>query len=424
MKKYLLLFGIACLATFTHAQETAKKVLFIGNSYTYVNDLPSMIKQMGESTGDLLDYQQVTSGGASFNSHCNTTGAMEMIGQGGWDAVVLQGQSQEPSFPWGQFMEQTYPYACQLADAIYEKNDCAEVVFYMTWGRKNGDSYNAQFFDSLATYEGMDDLLCARYTYMAQQNKASVSPVGKVWRKLRADYPDIELYQSDESHPSVYGSYAAACTFYTLFFLKDPSLIATNLSIDAATAQIIRDVAKTVVYDSLYLYSCHSFISAKPVTDSLHWQFECLSSTTPETCTWDFGDGETSTETNPSHTFEPGTYTVTLVAGKACDPDTLSIEIVAVNDTVSPENPDPQNYIDESFELQNSKFKFFPNPANTHFTVRTDKAGTLTIIDSRGRMVKQVAVFDFKTVDIEDLPAGVYHIRIDNRIAGKLIKTK
>lgn len=424
MKKILLLLAVASLATLTHGQESPKKVLFIGNSYTYVNDLPGMIKQMGESTRDLMDYEEVTSGGASFSQHCSSSGAIEKIGQGGWDAVVLQGQSQEPSFPWSQFAEETYPYACQLADAVYEKNDCAEVIFYMTWGRKNGDSYNAQFFDSLATYEGMDDLLCARYTYMARENNASVSPVGKVWRKLRAEHPDIELYQSDESHPSAFGSYAAACAFYTLIFRKDPTSIATDLSIDAATAQTIREVAKTVVYDSLYQYSCHAFATAKHEDDSLHWHFDCLSLSMPETCTWDFGDGQTSTERSISHEFEPGRYTITLVAGKACHPDTIHVEINAVGQEVGPENPDPQNGIGNAEETQQTEVGIYPNPAETYITVKTDKRTAITIVDSRGRVVKRANVSDNEPVDIEGLPAGMYLVRIDGRNAGRLVKTR
>ena len=255
MNKVISLLAALTLILLSDAQEAPKKVLFIGNSYTYVNDLPSMIKQMGESTGDLMESEQVTPGSTSFRQHCTSTGAMDKIHQGGWDIVVLQGQSQEPSFPWSQFAEDTYPYACQLADAVHETDHDAEVMFYMTWGRKNGDSYNAQFFDSLATYEGMDDLLCARYTYMAQQNHASVSPVGKVWRKLRSDYPDIELYQSDESHPSLVGSYAAACTFYTMFFHKNPLLITVDFSLDPATAATVRETVKRVVFDSISQYS-------------------------------------------------------------------------------------------------------------------------------------------------------------------------
>ena len=51
---------------------------------------------------------------------------------------------------------------------------------------------------------------------MANDNKALLSPVGAVWKYLRNNNPGISLYQSDESHPTLAGSYAAACCFYAL----------------------------------------------------------------------------------------------------------------------------------------------------------------------------------------------------------------
>lgn len=418
MKKTLILFSALLVALLSQAQESPKKILFIGNSYTYVNDLPSMVQQMAESAGHRIEFQQVTSGGASFAQHCNNTGAMDKIREGGWDIVVLQAQSQEPSFPWSQFTAETYPYACQLADAVYQYNECPEVMFYMTWGRKNGDASNAPYFDSLSTYEGMDNLLYERYMYMTHHNQASVSPVGRVWRKIRSEHPEIELYQSDESHPSVIGSYAAACSFYTLFFRKDPTLIATDLSVNAAIAQIIRETAKEVVYDSLHLYSCHTFLTATPLTDSLNWQFQCLSSAVPETITWDFGDGYTSTDATPNHTFTPGSYTVTLIAGKNCAPDTNKIVIT----TNTPENPNGPNGIDNGFNIQFPTINFYPSPATTFFTVEVGQPAALRLIDTKGRTVLQKNISAIETVNIAHLPAGIYIIRIANQIAGKLVK--
>jgi len=401
MKKGLFLMVAVVLAGVCLAQGESKKVLFIGNSYTYVNNQPQMVQQMAETNGMQLNFEQVTPGGATFSQQCSSTGAMDMIGQGGWDAVVLQAQSQEPSFPWSQFTAETYPYACQLADAIYEKNDCAEVVFYMTWGRKNGDAQNGQVFDSLATYAGMDDLLCARYTYMAQQNNASVSPVGKVWRKLRADHPEIELYQSDESHPSLEGSYAAACSFYTILFRKNPMDIATDLSVDASIAQTIRETAKAVVYDSLWKYSCHTFLASHPTADSSEWQFSCLSATEPEVCRWDFGDGSSSTELNVTHSYSAaGTYIVQLIAGKSCHPDTNTVEI-----TIGQSGDEPLGI--ETVD-NNKAVSIYPNPASESVVVSAAEPVVLKIVDMKGRVVKQTALSGNQKLSVAELPEGVY----------------
>lgn len=244
---YLTLLMILISSIAVSAQKY--NVLFIGNSYTSVNDLPQLIQKIAASAGDTLTYYAHVPGGCTFNQH--VSGAAQYIQQGGWDWVVLQEQSQLPSFPPSQFMNECYPFAQELCEMIHQYNPNAKIAFYMTWGRKNGDQQNCQFYPPLCTYEGMDSLLFARYMMMAHDNNAYVSPVGRVWHTIRDNYSNIELYQSDDSHPTLSGSYAAACSFYSLLFQKDPSNIIENCSVDANTANIIRQVVTTQVYDSL-----------------------------------------------------------------------------------------------------------------------------------------------------------------------------
>jgi gliding motility-associated-like protein len=97
----------------------------------------------------------------------------------------------------------------------------------------------------------MDDLTRERYMYMANANSAMVSPVGAVWRYIRKNYPSIGLYDPDGSHPSAAGSYAAACTFYTTIFRKDPRLVTYNYTLSSSDADEIKNAAKLVVLDSL-----------------------------------------------------------------------------------------------------------------------------------------------------------------------------
>lgn len=229
------------------------KVLFIGNSYTDVNNLPQLIASMAEAGGDTLVFSANLPGGSTFSNHLNpnTSVTPSLIQQGGWDYVVLQGQSQEPSFPDGQFYSETYPYAQQLCEMIRQYNPEAKIVFYMTWGRKNGDQYNCPYFPPLCTYEGMDSLLYLRYMTMAEDFGAEVSPVGALWHYLRDHQPEIELYASDESHPSLAGSYAAACSFYSVLFRKNPRENDYNPGIAENAAEMIKLAASKVVYDSL-----------------------------------------------------------------------------------------------------------------------------------------------------------------------------
>lgn len=256
MKRFLTLLLLA--AVLTCGAQSTKKVLFIGNSYTYVNDLPGTVRTLALGCGDTLNFEQSTPGGCTFQNHLSNATTTSLIAQGGWDNVVLQEQSQLPSFPIGQVQSECFPYAQQLCDLIRNSTPDAEIVFYMTWGRKNGDASNCANYPPLCTYEGMDSLLFYRYMQMAEDNYASVSPVGRVWHVLRDHHPEIELYSSDESHPSVAGTYAAAVTFYTILFRKSPACISNNLTLDAAAAQAIRETVDSVVFHGIDIWCPYS----------------------------------------------------------------------------------------------------------------------------------------------------------------------
>lgn len=241
----------AVLMLIVAAAHGQTNVLFIGNSYTSVNNLPQMTADVAASMGLTMTWSSNTPGGCTFSQHC-TNQSMTLILQGGWDFVVLQEQSQYPSFPQLQVEAEVFPYATQLVNAVNSANPDAEAMFYMTWGRKNGDADNAQYFPVLGTYEGMDSMLYERYMQMAADNDASVCPVGRVWRYLRENHRNIELYQSDGSHPSMAGTYAAACSFYVMFFGNDPdSIIYTPDGVTPHEAETIRHAVHEVVFSHL-----------------------------------------------------------------------------------------------------------------------------------------------------------------------------
>ena len=178
------------------------KVLFIGNSYTGVNNLPQLTFEVAISTGDTLIIDSHTPGGQRLMDHAVSVQANAKIASSNWDYVVLQAQSQEPSWPIQQVQTEVFAYAKILCDTIRANNSCTRPVFYMTWGRENGDASNCANWPPVCTYTGMDSLLNERYQTMGADNDAYVSPVGAVWHYIRDTYPQIDLYAADGSHPS------------------------------------------------------------------------------------------------------------------------------------------------------------------------------------------------------------------------------
>ena len=328
LKSLILLLLIA---NYSIAQQQIKKVLFIGNSYTYVNDLPALLSSVAQSTGDSVIYDSNCIGGYTFQLHSTNATTLQKIAQGNFDFVVLQEQSQLPSFPISQVQSSVYPYAKTLDSLINVANPCTETVFYMTWGRKNGDASNCPNWPPICTYSGMDSLLRMRYEYMANANNALVSPVGAVWRYIRNNFPAIELYSADESHPSLAGSYAAACTFYSIVFRKDPTAITFSSTLDSTDAANIRNAAKLVAYDSLNFWNVGDYDMNVNFTYSMGSSAGVIlmnQSTNCDSILWDFGDGTQSNIGSPIHVYQQGgNYSITLVGYHCNETDTFSLPI-------------------------------------------------------------------------------------------------
>lgn len=400
MKKTFVITIFWALSHIAFAQSHLN-VLFIGNSYTHVNDLPSLIQQMAASGGDTLTHQSNTPGGCTFMQHCTNT-SMTLICQGGWDFVVLQEQSQYPSFPDSQIQRECLPYAKQLVDSIYANNPCAEPLFYMTWGRKYGDTLNSPYFPPLGTYNGMDSLLYLRYMTMKEDNDASVSPVGKVWHYIRDNYPSMELYQSDESHPSLIGSFAAACSFYAVMFRKDPTTVSYSSTLDSATAAIVKQVAKTVVYDSLSKWLRPLPDADFSYSDNNGGVAFTNNSQKADSYLWDFADGTTDTAANPTHVFHAqGTYNVKLIAFRHCVPDTV-VKAITVNSGVG------------LSETVGNSIELFPNPTANYLRISgLENVESIEIYSADGKKVfEKTSPSVTEVVDTKSFAGGIYAVGI------------
>lgn len=391
-----------------------KKVLFLGNSYTFVNDLPQLTADVAISAGDTLLFDSHTPGGYSLEGHSTNSMSIEKIMQGHLDFVILQDQSQRPAMPINQVIQNVFPYARTLDSINQIYNPCGETMFFMTWGRKNGDASNCSWWPPVCTYEGMDSLLHLRYMMMADNNQAVVSPVGAVWRYLRNQYPSIDLYSADESHPSEAGSYAAACSFYTSIFRKDPSNITFNFTLSQDDAHIIRSAAKMVVYDSLFHwhigeYDLVSDFSYEQI-NGYSYQFTNLSQNAIGQI-WNFGP-ITDTTSNPSYTFPgPGTYTVELSSFNHCDTidknHTLNIlETGLKNDPLSKD------------------LFVFPNPANDKLELNLNSRNIISveIYDCTGGLRLIYDKVSERGIDITKLDPGMYYLRLNQKGYSSAVK--
>jgi PKD repeat protein len=336
MRKFLLLFAIAFSIKL---QAESKKILFIGNSYVYTNNLPQVLYNLALSNGDTIIYDSSAPGGYTFLQHTTNANTLSKINAENWDYVILQEQSQKPAFPPSQVQAETYPYAAQLNDLILANDSCTQTVFFMTWGRKYGDASNCANYPPLCTFEGMQARLRQSYVEMADDNQALVAPVGEAFKYARMADSTINLYSPDNSHPSVAGTYLAACTFYATIFETSPVGISYTAGLNSAQAAFLQQIAYQTVFDSLSVWNIDEFEPQAAITYNIinpPYTYEFTStSINSNSFLW---DNNVSTPVY-THTFAgPGTYTVSLIVSNGCISDTTQLEI-----NVSPFNSITQN---------------------------------------------------------------------------------
>ena len=385
------------------SQSNAKRVLWIGNSYTYVNDLPSLLRQLALSGGDSLIMDSNTIGGYTFANHASNAVTLQKLALNTNDFVILQAQSQEPSFPPTQVETQTFPYAHQLDSLVHAGSACAKTVFYMTWGRKYGDTQNCPNYPPLCTFEGMNDRLRWAYKQMADENEALMSPVGMAWKASWEADSTINLWSSDNSHPSLAGSYLAACVFYATILQKNPVGLSYTAGIPASQATFLQQIASNTVFDSLSTWNINRWDAQSSFTYNSQSNSISFTSTSQNAnqYAWDFGDGQLSNEENPIHIYDGSnnSYVVQLIASGLCSADTSTLVIQL----------QPNSLVEASFQ----NLRVFPNPANTQLTITSDNSSKIDVhvFSSTGKLVKQIHCCQSSTsLDIENLAIGMYQV--------------
>jgi PKD repeat protein len=248
---------------------------------------------------------------------------------------------------------------------------------------------------------------------MADSLHELVAPVGAVRHYIRHHYPAINLYQPDGSHPTVSGTYAAATTFYASIFRKDPQLISFNASLTAAEADSIKAAAKRVAFDSLAQWNLTTYDFAAAFSYAQTGGGNQISFTSNSinavSYLWDFGDGNTSTQQNPTHVYtSTGTYNVRLIifnSNNSCS--RKATETVVVTTTG----------IDD---IEAAAFSIAPNPANNELRIssplfQTEKF-SITVTDVQGRVLYHQGSLpkEEQRINITYLPPALYFISIAN----------
>jgi hypothetical protein len=207
--------------------RSPSRILFIGNSFTQRNDLPGLIAELAEACGIQVQHELVTAGGASLRMHWNAGRALKLIEGGKFEYVVLQEQSTLPVKNATRMGENV-----QLFDAAI-KQAGAKSVLYMTWARQHAPETQQAITDA--------------YRSIGKETGAVVVPVGLAWELFRKKHDQPSLYDRDQSHPTLAGSYLAACVFLaTLWKVKPVGIDAGPASLTAVERKALQQAAWSI----------------------------------------------------------------------------------------------------------------------------------------------------------------------------------
>ena len=213
-----LILVFSCNKKIENRNNELLKVLFIGNSYTFNNNVPDQVKKMvtDQNKAISIEIKSFTPGGARLQDHLNSTFTLDTIRDGNWDIVIIQGHSLEPLKNPVGFKD------AALTLIKIAKDSGAEVYLFETWSRALGEPEYIEVWSG-RNPAAMQKLISKEYTDVAISTDATVIPIGRIWQRLRTEIPDIELYSTDGSHPTPCGSYLTACVIYKYLFNEDPT---------------------------------------------------------------------------------------------------------------------------------------------------------------------------------------------------------
>jgi len=220
----LILLALVLAPVASSTAGKPDKVLFVGNSFTYYNNsLHKHYDAIVESAKSSVHARIMTISGGHLPEHL--AGVPALVASDDWDVVVLHGYSKGPI---SEGTAKPFRDAAEHLVQVIRDND-ASPVFFMTWA----------YIDEPEMTALLDDA----YTSIGKKLGARVVPVGRAFERAIQLRPDLKLRIADRKHPTLAGTYLAACTFYAALHQKNPEGLSYTAGLDPDDAAFLQRVA-------------------------------------------------------------------------------------------------------------------------------------------------------------------------------------
>ena len=225
------------------------EVLFIGNSYVYVNDLPQVFRQVAAGAGQEAPHVAMHApGGQTLSGHCRDAGLLKKL-QARFDVVIFQEQSQMPALAeTNPAVRRQFLEACRwLTDYIHQRQPATRIILLQTWARHA----SAWRLDPSTAEMGADPgqmqaRLSRWYAEAGRQARVQVAPVGDVWLANYHSPHPVMLHVEDGSHPAPAGTYLTALVLESVIY-QIPAVTRYAGSLDPGTALRLQALVRSAL---------------------------------------------------------------------------------------------------------------------------------------------------------------------------------
>jgi len=401
MRNYILIILLLLINSIkiqANTQDTTR-ILFIGNSITYYNDMPETFENIANSLGNTVKVTKYTPGGTGIVDHVADANVYNLFRQA-WDYVIIQpGSNESPGYSYTK--EVTMGRIDTLLDSLYNYNPCTQILFYQIPYGVYGTSQS-----DITSYNNSLDLILENNKYWADSIKSFFAPVGEAFSASWNSNTNIMLWVSYSNvHPNARGSYIAACVFYNTIFQSSCNNTNIISSLSPEIADSCQNIADTIVLNHfsewrINTYNQFADFSYNESNDTIF--FENLS-LNYDSVLWEFGDGFISNNINPKHNYlVNGNYNVNLITYKHGCFQSVS-KVISFTTAIS--------------EINYFSFKISPNPGNGDINISVKNNQQLLYRIGIYNYLGQIIYYKLnckgdEVVDIGNYENGVYVVRI------------
>ena len=246
MRFYSIILSILTLLSCCYGEQSGN-VLFIGNSFTYFNNMPTILKSLASENGKSIHADKATKGGYSIIKHSKDSKTLDAIAAKKWDIVVLQGHSLEAITNKKTMIEG--------GEELANKCKGSKIFLFATWAYQSESRFIKKSRKSIVgklsdvekkkMFKNMGEVIYEGYDELAKKINARVIPVGFAWDISNKKFPDINLYSKDQYHPSKDGSYLTALVFYRAIYGELPKKVVSELTSKSVHENMLLVVEET-----------------------------------------------------------------------------------------------------------------------------------------------------------------------------------